>query len=164
MKAKIRSIQSSATPDQGHHMETLQNHKKTPNKREQRGQCFPSRWPQGYNVQTRKHDRHKTVSTKGIHKQSTVLRRAIKITGTLQLVLWYQPHPWFWWWSRQIYRRCLVRMKYPKTSFASLHWLSFEYSKNLMFYLSVYWSVWFVNWIGDNIITSGKLSGVPLNI
>ena len=29
-------------------------------KQEPRGQPFPSRWPQGSNEQTRKHDKHKT--------------------------------------------------------------------------------------------------------
>ena len=38
------------------------------NKQEPRGQLFPSRWSQGSNEQTRKHDKHKTYITQMIHK------------------------------------------------------------------------------------------------
>ena len=47
------SIQSSTTPDQGHHMGKWQKHKKTQHTREPRGQPFPSRFSQGCKEQTR---------------------------------------------------------------------------------------------------------------
>ena len=53
---------------------TIKHHKREP-----RGQPFPSRWPQGSNEQTRKHDKHKTQVTQMIHKRSTALERSGKI-------------------------------------------------------------------------------------
>ena len=53
------SIQASATPDPGYHMGKWQKHNKN-HKQESRAQPFPSRWPQGSNEQTRKHEKHKT--------------------------------------------------------------------------------------------------------
>ena len=61
---------------------TIKHHK-----RETRGHSFPSRWPQGSNEQTRKHEKHKTEITQMIHKRSTALKRSVKyFTGGLKLV------------------------------------------------------------------------------
>ena len=58
-------------------LESDENTIKQP-KQEPRGQPFPSRWPQGSNEQTRKHDKHKTLMTQMIHKRSTALERSVK--------------------------------------------------------------------------------------
>ena len=48
-------------------------------KRESRGQSFPSRWPQGIiNRHVWKHNKHKTEITQMIHKRSTPLERSAK--------------------------------------------------------------------------------------
>ena len=61
-------IQLGTTPDPGHHMGKWQKHNKTSYTRVPkggpRGQPFPSRWPQGYNEQTRKHGKHKNINWK----------------------------------------------------------------------------------------------------
>ena len=54
------SIQTNTTPDPGYttwesDKDTIKYHKQEP-----KGQPLPSRWPQGSNEQTRKHDKHKT--------------------------------------------------------------------------------------------------------
>ena len=65
-------------------------------KREQRGQPFPSRWPQSTHKQTRTktqqtQDRTKTQRP---HKRSTALERSVKHpTGGPKLAQWRQPHP-----------------------------------------------------------------------
>ena len=63
-------IQSSMTPDPGHHIWKWQNHKITSNVREPRGQPFPSRLPQGYKEQTKHYDKdkHETNSKKDLQK------------------------------------------------------------------------------------------------
>ena len=50
-------IQSSITPDTGHHMGKSQKHKKTQHTREPRGQPFPSRGSQGCKEQKRQHNK-----------------------------------------------------------------------------------------------------------
>ena len=47
--------------------------------REPRCQPFPSRWPQGSNEQTGKHDKHNTEITQMIQQRSTALERSVKV-------------------------------------------------------------------------------------
>ena len=60
-KAKIRNRHNQAphlTKDITWEIDKKYN--KTSHTREPRGQPFPSRWPQGYNEPTSKHDKHET--------------------------------------------------------------------------------------------------------
>ena len=93
-KIKVRktaTIQSSTTPDPRNHKGKKQKYNKH-NQQEPRGQPFPSRWLQGSNEQTRKHEKHKTQKTQMIHKRSTALERSIKYyNGGLKPVSRRQP-------------------------------------------------------------------------
>ena len=53
------SLQSSTIPDPGHHMEKRKKTIKTSHIREQRGQPFPNRLPQGCKEQIRQYDKDK---------------------------------------------------------------------------------------------------------
>ena len=54
---------------------------------------------------------------------------------------------------------------FVKKLFDPILWLPLlRYQKKLGFYLIFYWNLWLVYRAGVNIITYGKLSGVPLNI
>ena len=59
-----------------------------------RGQPFHSRWSQGSNEQTRKHEKHKTQKTRMPHKRSTALERSVKyLTGGLKPITQRQHDP-----------------------------------------------------------------------
>ena len=46
-------------------------------KREPRGQPFPSKWPQGSNEQTQKHDKHKTYDPQKMYRLGTASKNIL---------------------------------------------------------------------------------------
>ena len=104
------SIQSSTTPDPGHHMRKWQKHNKTSHTREQRIQPLPSRWTDKKAWQTWNINHENDPQKK--HHLVTVSKNTF-ISG-LKLVSWRQPHLGFRCGSRHI--DVLLAWKTPNLS------------------------------------------------